>query len=33
MIKDSPASEAIREGVIAQITKAVWSDANGKLVF
>ena len=33
MIKDSPASEAIRERVIAQITKAVWSDANGKLVF
>ncbi len=33
MIKDSPASEAIRERVIAQITEAVWSDANGKLVF
>jgi beta-lactamase class A len=33
MIKDSPASEAIRERVIAQITKAVWSDANGKLAF
>jgi beta-lactamase class A len=31
MIEDSPASEAIRERVIAQITKAVWSNANGKL--
>ena len=33
MIKDSPASEAMRERVIAQITRAVWSDANGKLIF
>jgi beta-lactamase class A len=33
MIEDSPASEAIREKVIAQITKAVWNDANGELVF
>jgi beta-lactamase class A len=31
MIKDSPASEEIRERVIAQITKAIWSEANGKL--
>jgi beta-lactamase class A len=29
MIKDSPASEEVRERVIAQITKAVWSEANG----
>jgi hypothetical protein len=33
MIKDSPASEEVRERVIAQITKAVWSEANGKLAF
>jgi hypothetical protein len=33
MIKDSPASEEVRECVIAQITKAVWSEANGKLAF
>jgi beta-lactamase class A len=33
MIRDSPASEALREKVIAQISKAVWSDANNKLVF
>ena len=31
MIKDSPASEEVRERVIAQITKAVWSEADGKL--
>jgi hypothetical protein len=28
MIKDSPASEEVRERVIAQITKAVWSEAD-----
>jgi beta-lactamase class A len=33
MIKDSPASEEVRERVIAQITKAVWSEADGKLAF
>jgi beta-lactamase class A len=33
MIKDSPASEEVRERVIAQVTKAVWSDADGKLIF
>ena len=33
MIKDSPASEEVRERVIAQVTKAVWSDADGKLTF
>jgi beta-lactamase class A len=33
MIKDSPASEELRERVIAQITKAVWSEADGKLAF
>src|ERR1700683_2347874 len=33
MIKDSPAPEAVRERVIAQITKAVWSDADRKLSF
>jgi beta-lactamase class A len=31
MIKDSPASEEVRERVIAQITKAVWSEADGKI--
>jgi beta-lactamase class A len=33
MIKDSPASKDIRERVIARITKAVWSEADGKLAF
>ena len=33
MIRDSPASEEVRERVIAQVTKAVWSDADGKLIF
>ena len=33
MIKDSPASEEVREQVIAQITKAVWSEADRKLAF
>ena len=33
MIRDSPASEEVRERVIAQITKAVWSEADGKLAF
>jgi beta-lactamase class A len=31
MIKDSPASEGVRERVIARITKAVWSEADRKL--
>jgi beta-lactamase class A len=29
MIEDSPSSEEVRERVIAQITEAVWSEANG----
>ena len=33
MIKDSPVYEEVRERVIAQITKAVWSDADRKLAF
>jgi beta-lactamase class A len=31
MIRDSAASESIRERVIARITRLVWNDANGKL--
>jgi beta-lactamase class A len=31
MIEDSPASEEVRERVIAQISRAIWSEADGKL--
>ncbi len=33
MVKDSPASEEVREHVIAQITKAVWNEADEKLAW